>query len=400
MAEEGSGAGGRAFQVPLAGHRERFLRRFGGGGEVRLFFSPGRVNLMGAHLDYNGGPVMPMAIDRGTFFALRAREDRRVQFASTLNDSILDSSVDELPLERSGRWFDYPLGVMHAMQGRGHIGAGADVLIGGDLPIGAGLSSSASICVGTGFALAALWGIESEPQDLIRDALRAEREFVGVKCGVMDPYAVTLTRQGHLLWLDCSDESYEHVPIDPREVTIAVADTGVRRELARGAFNERVMQCSRAFEELSQHQPEARGLADISLEVLDERAPLLDAVIQKRARHVVAETARTHDARAALLEGDLERFGRNMSAAHVSLRDLFEVSVPELDELVSAALDWEGVLGTRLTGAGFGGCIVIALRSTQRAGFREHLIERYRSRFDSDPTVEFFRGGSGPKELT
>ena len=390
------------LQGLLVEHRERFVARFGGGGDARLFLSPGRVNLMGAHLDYNGGPVMPMAIDRGTFLAARARQDDRVRIASTLDDTVLELTLGEIegsdPTVR-GAWVDYPLGVVLDLVRSGCTTSGADLWIGGNLPIGAGLSSSASVCVGTAYALTTLWGVAAEPKGLIDAALWAEREFVGVQCGIMDPYAVTLARPGHLLWLDCFDQSYEHVPLDQGAVTIAVADTGVRRELAQGAFNERVAQCASAFEKLQPLQDGARCLAQITRETLDRGAGALEDAERKRAEHVIGETARAHDARHALREGDLARFGRNMSAAHESLREHYEVSIPELDTLVEAALAWDGVLGTRLTGAGFGGCIVVALATEARQGFAEHLGEAYRQKFGPVPHVEFFQGGSGPREF-
>ncbi len=385
--------------IALREHRARFGARFGDPDGVRVFFAPGRVNLMGAHLDYNGGPVMPMAIDRGTFVALRPRADATLTLASMLDPFEYEGPIDALPTEALGRWVDYPIGVIRALARRAPFEFGADVLFGGNLPIGAGLSSSASICVGTAFSLDAVFGRSDAPRDLIEAALWSEREFVGVKCGIMDPFAVTLARPGHLLWIDCGDESVEHIPIDANEVTIAVADTGVRRELAQGAFNERVAQCALAFEALVGHAGGATSLAEVSADVVERHAHELEPPVLRRAQHVVAEVARTHAAKAALLAGDLAGFGSEMTAAHKSLRDLFEVSIPELDVLVEAAVEWDGVFGTRLTGAGFGGCIVVVMRTSSREGFREHLEAAYRGRFDRSPDVEFFGVGAGPREV-
>ncbi len=383
----------------IADHRERFHERFGRPGEVRLFHSPGRVNLMGAHLDYNGGPVMPMAIDRGTFVAVRPRGDGRLRLASTLEAGEVETDVAHLPGTAVGAWYDYPLGVVSHLVRGGGAGCGADVLFGGNLPIGAGLSSSASICVGTAYALGTVWGLPSDPQDCIAAALWGEREFVGVRCGIMDPYAVALTRPGHVLWLDCKDASVEHLPLDPDEVTIAVADSGVRRELAQGAFNERVTECARAFGVLRRHVPEAECLRDVSVEIVEEHAGELEPTVLRRARHVASEVQRTMAARAALLAGDLPAFGRRITEAHASLRDCFEVSTPELDLLVDTALSWEGVFGARLTGAGFGGCIVIVLRSAARPGLDEHLRRTFQERVGREPAVAFFRGDRGPREV-
>jgi len=387
----------------LLEHRALFQGRFGGGGVARLWFSPGRVNLMGAHLDYNGGPVMPTAIDRGTFFALRPRADGRIRLASTLEPGELELQTEALPSTPARRWSDYPVGVLREMQARaterGRPIGGFDLLFGGNLPVGAGLSSSASICVGTALALSQTWGLDLPRLELVRVALAAERGFVGVQCGIMDPYAVGLARAGSLLWLDCKDATSAWMPLDTRQYSIAVADTLVRRELAQGAFNERVRQCERALAALAPHQPGATCLRDVRPETLDAQRAGLDPLLARRAEHVVCEVARTFAARAALLRGDLAGFGAEMTRAHASLRELFEVSVPELDTLVDAAAACEGVLGARLTGAGFGGCVVVLLRRGAETELLGGLEPAFRARFGRSPVVEFFGGDEGPREI-
>jgi len=382
----------------VAEHAQRFQALFPGAA-ARLFFSPGRVNLMGAHLDYNGGPVMPMALDRGTFLALRGRSDRRVVLASTLEQERLEFSLDDPPARAHGRWFDYPLGVLlHLLRTRS--GAhGAEVLFGGNLPIGAGLSSSASICVGTAFAFRALWGEPADPMACIEAALWGERSWVGVQCGIMDPYAVALSRPGHVLWLECREARHRHLPFDSDGLAIAIVDSGIRRQLAKGDFNRRVSECQEVFRILAPHAGAARVLAEVAPEVVERHAALLPPPLLSRARHVVGEVARTEAARAALERGDVEAFGRCVSAAHVSLRELYEVSVPELDLVVASACAWPGVLGARLTGAGFGGCAVVVLRPDARAGFRAHIEAEFGARFGRRPPVFFFRGDAGPREL-
>jgi galactokinase len=387
----------------LARHRERFVQRFGGGDGVRLFFAPGRINLMGAHLDYNGGPVMPAAIDRGTFLATRERSDMRAVLASTIDGTSVEIELAALPKERAARWADYPLGVlveMHALaQAAGRPMRGFDVLFGGNLPVGAGLSSSASICVGTAFALDQLWQLGAERMDLVHAALRAERKFVGVQCGIMDPYAVGLARAGSLLWLDCKDGSSTYIPLDAQRVSVAVADTLVRRELAQGAFNLRVRQCAEAFELLRPHQPGATCLRDVSYEVLLEHESELPPECARRAHHVIHEVARTFAARDALGRRDVRGFGEQMFRAHDSLRDLFEVSVPELDQLVESALSIPECLGARLTGAGFGGCAVVLLEKGRESEVAGRLIADFERRFGRAPVVEFFGGDPGPREV-
>jgi galactokinase len=314
-----------------------------------------------------------------------------------------DFELERLPDVPVGSWVDYPLGVVRELvsyfppdAGRG----GLDLLFGGNLPIGAGLSSSASICVGTAVALDALWRLGLVPSQRVNAALVAEREFVGVKCGIMDPFAVGYARPGHLLWLDCKDESIEHLPLDPNRVRIAVVDTGVRRELAQSAFNERVAECRRAYEVLSVHMPEAQCLRDVPRALFEAHRGELEVSVARRARHVIDEVERTFAARDALKRNDLFRFGAQMSAAHRSLAEKFEVSVPELDCVVDTALDWEGVLGARLTGAGFGGCAVVLLVKDAREGFREWIASAFQRRFRRAPTVRFFEGDPGPRELT
>ena len=368
-----------------------------------MWFAPGRVNLMGAHLDYNGGPVMPTAIDRGTFLALRPRADGRIRLASTLEPGVLEYELEALPERPERRWSDYPLGVLREMRARarehGRPAAGLELLFGGNLPVGAGLSSSASICVGTALVLSESWGLGLERLELVRVALAAERGFVGVQCGIMDPYAVGLARSGSLLWLDCKDESSAWMPLDSRQHTIAVADTLVRRELAQGAFNERVQQCARAFAALAPHQPGATCLRDVRLETLEAQRGQLDPLLARRAEHVLREVARTFAARAALEAGDLPGFGVEMTRAHASLKALFDVSVPELDTLVEAATECEGVLGARLTGAGFGGCVVVLLRRGAEPELLARLERRFQARFQRSPLLEFFGGDPGPREI-
>ena len=387
------------LEQALAAHRKRFEAELGRGGKARLFFAPGRVNLMGAHLDYNGGPVMPLAIDRGTFVAVRERSDRRVRLRSTLDERGLDVDLRREIEPRAGCWFDYPAGVLRAALATGRAGAGLDILFGGNLPIGAGLSSSASICVATAQALDAMWNLGWSALERVEAALAAERSYVGVQCGIMDPFAVGLARPGHILWLDCKDRSTEHLPLDPAAVRVAVADTGVRRELAQGAFNQRVAEAQAAFRALAPHAPGATCLRDVPLEVLEQHRSDLDAIQCKRAEHVLEEVRRTFEARGALLKGDVRGFGQRMLAAHRSLRDLYEVSVEELDCLVDAAAREEGVLGARLTGAGFGGCVAILLSSEAGPGTLQRIAGDFERRFGVRPAIEVFGGDPGPREL-
>ncbi|MFT4539963.1 MAG: galactokinase [Planctomycetota bacterium] len=388
------------LQFALERHATELERRFGPGGPWRSFFSPGRVNLFGAHLDYNGGPVMPTAIDRGTFISLREGRPSRLRLASTLDDTNFDIGLDELPDSPQGGWYDYPIGVVRTMRfalGADRIG-GIDVMFGGDLPIGAGLSSSASICVGFAFALNEFFDLGLDPIARIGAALDAERGYVGVQCGIMDPYAVGLAKPNHVLWLECKSGVYEHVPLDFERVAIGVADTGVRRELAQGEFNKRVAECAAAYEGLKAFDPQASCLAQISPAVLEEHAGSLDEALRRRALHVVHENARAYEARAALERGDLAALGDNMLRTHASLRELYEVSCHELDVLVEAAGSSSAIFGGRLTGAGFGGCVVILADPNRKELAREDLTRAFVDALGREPVIEFFGGDAGPRE--
>lgn len=390
----------------LTEHAESFQACYGRGGPPRLFFAPGRVNLFGGHLDYNGGPVMPTAIDRGTFLAVRPRSDRRIILGSTQDADGLEFDLESLPTTAQERWVDYPLGVLldlaawaKGSQTGGEL-CGLDVLYGGDLPLGAGLSSSASICVGTAYMLDKVWGLGLEVGQRVRSALSAERGFVGVQCGIMDPFAVGHAKPGHMLWLDCKDESYEHLPLDPDRLAVVVADTGVKRKLAATEFNRRVAQCRSALEKLALRAPGLSVLRDVTTELLAEHGHCLDPVEMRRAQHVVAEVERTFEARASLLTGDLKAMAAQMFQTHESLRTLYEVSCPELDCLVEAARGAPGALGSRLTGAGFGGCTVTLVERRATAEVCEVLTRRYDAAFGVTPTVQVFGGDPGPRELT
>jgi galactokinase len=244
-----------------------------------------------------------------------------------------------------------------------------------------------------------VWELGLEPLQAVEAALAAERGFVGVQCGIMDPFAVGLARPGHLLWLDCKDRTHEHVPLDGSRVLIAVADTLVRRELAQSAFNQRVAESAAAFAALRPFAPGATCLRDVPLAVFHEVRERLDPLVARRAQHVLEEVRRTFEARAALAEGDIAGFGARMVRSHESLRDLYEVSVPELDRLVESALATPGVLGTRLTGAGFGGCVVVLLEQGSGGALCARLEEDFERAFGRRPEVALFGGDPGPREI-
>ena len=351
------------------------------GGEPRLFRAPGRVNLIGEHTDYNDGFVLPVAIDRDVLVAARPRRDRTVRLYSLNFGARSRFSLDAIERARARSWSNYVRGVALYLQEEGISLRGMDAVVDGNVPIGSGLSSSAALEVASATALLALSEAEL---DAVRKALlcqRAENRFVGVNCGIMDQYISALGRAGHALVIDCRSLEYELVPLTGGDVRVVVADTTVRRGLAGSEYNVRRRQCEEAVQTLGQLLGrDVRALRDVSVAELEAHKEALPEVNRRRAEHVVAENARTLEGVAALRGGDLARFGELMNASHVSLRDLYEVSCVELDTIVEAAWKVPGVLGARMTGAGFGGCAVALVREQAIAEFQASVGAAYRSK--------------------
>jgi galactokinase len=332
--------------------------------------APGRVNLIGEHTDYNEGFVLPVAIDRTVTAAAAAAEGKRVRVCSVDLDA-----RDEWPVDaprRTGRreWRDYVRGVAWSLLDAGHEVRGADLAIAGDVPIGAGLSSSAALEVAVAGALCAVSRIELEPQRLALLCQKAENQFVGVQCGIMDQLASACSRAGHALLIDCCSLEIEHVPL-PGDLAIVVVDSKVPRALGETAYNDRREECLAAAHALGVASLRHAGNVDIG------RFP---GLLNRRARHVIWENQRVLDAVTALRAGDLGRFGELMYESHASLRDDFEVSTPELDWLIELASRAEGVIGARLTGAGFGGCTVNLVERDAVRSFEAEVVGRYRER--------------------
>ena len=323
-------------------------------------WSPGRVNLIGEHTDYNGGWVLPLAIERGTTIYAQQRTDHLLCATSKR----INNQTDSIPLKdleslRGNSWIAYVRGSVWALQQHGIDVGGADLTIDGDLPLGGGLSSSASLEVGVICAMLALTNISLEPTEIALLAQKAEREYVGVQCGIMDQLAVAHGQADHALLIDCRDLAIEAVPL-PAQAHILIVDSGVARTLAGSAYNQRRAECEAAVAALQQRDPTVQTLRDCSLEQLEaaEKQGLLSGVLLQRARHVISENARTQAAAAALQSGDLATVGQLMNESHRSLQTDYAVSSSALDTLSSLLRTMDGVWGARLTGAGFGGCCV------------------------------------------
>jgi galactokinase len=366
----------------------------------RIFWAPGRVNLIGEHTDYNEGFVLPMATSLGTAVAAAPRTDRRVRARSLHFGETREFDLNAPPPPASLEWIAYIEGVARALERRGAILCGADLVVASDVPIGAGLSSSAALEVSAGLALASLSGAAIEPLALALAGQEAEERAAGVPSGIMDQYAAVFARGGQALLLDCRALAATLVPIDVRCMAIVVCDSGVERRLASSAYDDRREECRRAVALLHDALPGIRALRDLDAETLERVAAHLPDPIRRRCRHVVTENARTLRAAEALRRGDAEEMGRLMLASHASLRDDFEVSVRQLDRLVEIACSMSGVFGARLTGAGFGGCTVNLVARGALAEFA-NAVPRLYAEAIPDATVTLFviEPGGGAHEL-
>ncbi|WP_146822530.1 MULTISPECIES: galactokinase [Alicyclobacillus] len=385
----------------LAHAKSRFLTWSPGGvGDVRVFYAPGRVNLIGEHTDYNGGYVLPAALDMGTWAFVRAREDGVIRFASTSFAPIVETPVEQIVYRQADDYANYPKGVIHEFQKRGFAVPGFDVLFHGNLPNGAGLSSSASIEVVTAAIVNALVRANLSLEEMALVSQAAENQFVGVNCGIMDQFAVAMGKQNHAISLNCDTLHYQLVPVSLDGVTVVIANTNKRRTLADSKYNVRRSECEQALRELQKIRPELRTLADIGEEWPELEPYITDTTQRRRARHVVLENQRAKRAVPVLRAGDTARFGEMMNASHQSLRDDYEVTGPELDALVEAAWSVEGCIGSRMTGAGFGGCTVSLVSTDCLEKFMAVVKAQYVANIGYEPSFYVTGVGDGVQEVT
>lgn len=344
------------------------------------FFSPGRINLIGEHTDYNGGHVFPAAITLGTYGAARKRDDQKLRFYSgNFEDlGVIEVDLVDLVFKKEDSWTNYPKGVLKFLQEAGHvIDTGMDVYVFGNIPNGSGLSSSASLELLIGIIAEELFALKLERLDLVKIGKKTENEFIGVNSGIMDQFAIGMGADQRAIYLDTNTLEYELVPLDLGDHVIVIMNTNKRRELADSKYNERRAECEKAVEEL-QAALDIQTLGELDEATFDEYAYLIkDANRLKRARHAVSENQRTLKAKAALVAGDLERFGRLVNASHVSLEHDYEVTGLELDTLAHTAWEQEGVLGARMTGAGFGGCGIAIVAKDKVEAFKEAVGKAY-----------------------
>lgn len=360
---------------------DMFAELFGNSEGARFYFSPGRVNLIGEHTDYNGGHVFPCALTLGTYGAARKREDNKIHFYSMNLDSfgIVEASLDDLTNKKEYNWANYPLGIVWAFKEKGHtITSGFDMVIWGNIPNGSGLSSSASLEVLTGVILTDLFEIKDlSMTDLALIGQYSENNFNGCNCGIMDQFAVAMGKKDHAIFLDTSDLSYEYAPCVLDGAKIVITNSKVKHSLVDSAYNDRRNECAAALKAL-QSELDIQALGDLTPEEFEAHKSLIKDEIQlQRAKHAVYENQRTIDAVTALKAGDIERFGKLMNQSHISLRDDYDVSCEEIDILVDLAWKIPGVLGSRITGGGFGGCTVSIVKDESVDTFIETIGKTY-----------------------
>ena len=369
------------------------------GTPARFFFAPGRVNLIGEHTDYNDGFVLPMAINRGTTVAAAARKDRRIRIHTLAYSESKEFDLDEPPEGGRGIWLDYVEGVARSLEAQRLTLRGADLLIHTDLPVGAGLSSSAALEISVGMALATISDAEVTPAALALAAHEAEQKYVGIQSGIMDQFISASAREGCALLLDCRSMESTFIPLDTVNYSVVICDSHVKRSLASSNYNTRQAECERGVQLLRQKLSGVRALRDVSLAAFKQHQGILTEPINKRCRHVVTENARTLAAAAALKAGNLKEFGKLMGRSHRSLRDDYEVSCPELDFLVKTAEAVDGVVGARMTGGGFGGCTVNLVHQSAVEIFREIISREYAKWSHTSATLYVAPASEGAREI-
>jgi len=364
------------------------------GSPPRIFRAPGRVNLLGEHTDYNDGFVMPCAIGFSTRVAIFPRQDRKLVIRSEEFCEQFEFDLDNLPSRSTGVWSDYVLGIAIMLRQMGYLTPGASLLVRGEVPIGAGLSSSAAIEVASALALMSLDGAQLPLPEVAKLCQRTENLFIGARVGIMDQFVSCLGKAGHALLLDCRSLEFKLIPL-PEDLRLVICNTMVKHEHASGAYNRRREECDEGVKILSQWYPEIRALRDVSVEQLEQHAGELPEVIYRRCLHVVSENQRVLKGAKYMTDGDVDQFGRLMRESHRSLRDLFEVSCRELDVMAEIAESLPGYCGGRMTGGGFGGCTVNLVRAADAECFAERIAQRYQSAIGIKPDVYVCSAASG-----
>lgn len=381
---------------------DKFAEVFGDHDGAKVYFAPGRVNLIGEHTDYNGGHVFPCALTIGTYGVARKRQDKRLRFYSMNFEGlgVLESSVENLKPETDADWTNYPKGVMWAFQEKGYpVDCGMDLLLYGTIPNGSGLSSSASVEVLTGYIIRDFYGFDVTNQDLALIGQYSENQFNGVNCGIMDQFAIAMGKKEHAIFLDTSDLSYAYAPVVLKDARIVIGCTNKKRGLGDSKYNERRSECEKALEEIQQVVG-INSLGDLNGEQFElYKAAIKDETRVRRARHAVYENQRTIKAVEALNNNDITLFGQLMNESHKSLSEDYEVTGIELDTMVEAAWKQEGVIGARMTGAGFGGCTVSIVKEDKVEDFIRGVGKEYKDTIGYAADFYIVDIGDGPTTL-
>jgi len=379
---------------------DKFYEKFGNRNEEPvLFFSPGRVNLIGEHTDYNGGFVFPCALNYGTYLSVRKNNSNKLRF-STLNfKSDEETDIKGLFINNSRKWINYPLGVINEFLKKGIKIGGMDLLYFGDVPNGAGLSSSASIEMVTAVALNELFSAGLNTLEMVKMSQKAENEFVGMNCGIMDQFAVGFGKKDHAIFLNCDTLAFENVPLVLNDCSLIITNTNKRRGLTDSKYNERRAECDKAVELLQAYKT-IRNLSELTtMEIPLLEKYIMDPVVMQRAKHVISENGRVQEAVKVLKENNIIRFGELMNESHDSLKDDYEVTGDELDTLVYEGRKLPGVLGTRMTGAGFGGCTVSIVKTKYSENFMKELAPVYTKKTGLVPDFYLPEIGNGARRL-
>ena len=383
--------------------KEKFIELYGEGGDIREYFSPGRVNLIGEHTDYNGGHVFPCALTIGTYGIMRRRTDNVMKFSSAniRSGSVVTVDLSDISYKKKYNWANYPLGIVWAFKEKGiELESGFEMIIWGNIPNGSGLSSSASIEVLMGKMLQDQYSIKSLSMlDLALIGQYSENNFNGCNCGIMDQFAVAMGKKDNAMFLDTSDLSYQYAKISLPDEKIVIINSKVKHSLVDSAYNERREQCAKALEQL-QKVVDIKTLGDLDIETFEaNKSAISDEIVRKRAKHAVYENQRTIRAVEALKRNDVEQFGKLMNESHISLRDDYEVSCKEIDILVELAWETDGVIGSRITGGGFGGCTVSIVRNDAVDVLKEHVEKEYEKKTGLKPEIYIVDIGDGARRI-
>lgn len=380
--------------------QEHFEQAYGAPAE-QVFFAPARVNLIGEHIDYNGGLVMPCALENGTYLAIRKTEDNMLTFRSlNFPDSVHKVALNPQGYAKQGDlWINYPLGCVNYFTRHGAKFTGMEFLFYGNIPNGGGLSSSASIELVTCVALNTLYHLGKDQVELVKISQNVENQFVGVNCGIMDQFAIGMGKKNSAIILDCQTLDYSYTPFELKDDTLLIINTNKERKLADSKYNERRATCEAALELLNAQGNDFQDLCSVPAEYFEANKSLLTPEMQKRVKHVIYENLRVKESQEALKNNDVKRFGELMSLSHKSLMEDYEVTGKELDTVYLESIDFDGVTGVRMTGAGFGGCAIALVKNDRVEPYKKHITQAYTEKVGYAPSIYEVKIGDGARAL-